>query len=143
MCRAEIRRSKDQLEINLASTIKDNNKCFCKYVSSKRKTRESLHLLLDAGRDMATSDEEKAEVLNAFFASVFNNKICIEGTQPPQPEDRDWENDHPTIQEIVSDLLHHVDTHKSMGPDGIHPRVLKELAGCSPSRFPSFTSSPG
>jgi len=29
---------------------------------------------------------------------------------------------------MVSDLLHHIDTDKSMGPDGIHPRVLKELA---------------
>ena len=32
-------------------------------------------------------------------------------------------------EEIVSDLLHHRDIHKSMGLDGIHPRVLKELAG--------------
>jgi len=30
-------------------------------------------------------------------------------------------------REMVSDLLHHLDTHKSMGPDGIHPRVLMEL----------------
>ncbi|KAK4825429.1 hypothetical protein QYF61_027370 [Mycteria americana] len=28
---------------------------------------------------------------------------------------------------MVSDLLHHLDTHQSMGLDGIHPRVLREL----------------
>ncbi|KFW96374.1 hypothetical protein N336_06844, partial [Phalacrocorax carbo] len=34
----------------------------------------------------------------------------------------------PVIQgEVVSNLLQHLGTHKSMGLDGIHPRVLKEL----------------
>ncbi|GAB0179668.1 mitochondrial enolase superfamily member 1 [Grus japonensis] len=28
---------------------------------------------------------------------------------------------------MVSDLLHHLNTHKSMGLDGIYPRVLREL----------------
>ena len=37
LCRAEIRRSKAQLEITLASAIKDNKKCFYKYINSKRR----------------------------------------------------------------------------------------------------------
>jgi len=30
--------------------------------------------------------------------------------------------------ETVRELLHHLDCHKSMGSDGLHPRVLRELA---------------
>lgn len=32
-----------------------------------------------------------------------------------------------TQEEIFSNLLPHLDTHKSTGPDGIHPKVLKKL----------------
>jgi len=45
-------------------------------------------------------------------------------------EDREEvQNKPPVIQEeAVNDLLCHLNTHKSMGPDGIPPRVLRELA---------------
>jgi len=80
--------------------------------------------------DEATKDEEKAEMLNAFFASVLNNQTGYpQGSQPPVLEDRGGERNRPPIiqEEAVNDLLCHLDPHKSMGLDGIHPRVLREL----------------
>ncbi|KAK4831654.1 hypothetical protein QYF61_018621 [Mycteria americana] len=131
LCREKIRRAKAELELSLAAAVKDNKKHFFKYISSKRRAKENLQPLADGGGNTVTKDEEKAEVLNAFFASVFNSRAnCSLGTQPLDLEDRDGDQTGaPIIQgEMVSDLLHHLDTHKSMGPDGIHPRVLKELA---------------
>ncbi|KAK4815212.1 hypothetical protein QYF61_022490 [Mycteria americana] len=131
LCRERIRRAKAELELSLATAIKDNKKHFFKYISSKRRGKENLQPRVDGGGNTVTKGEEKAEVLNAFFASVFNSRAnCSQGTQPPESEDRDGDqNGAPIIQgEMVSDLLHHLDTHKSMGPDEIHPRVLKELA---------------
>ncbi|KAK4816316.1 hypothetical protein QYF61_015000 [Mycteria americana] len=64
------------------------------------------------------------------YMDFFNIQTCYpQGIQPPELEDRDREqNKLPVIQEeAVNDLLHHLDTHKSMGLDGIHPRVLREL----------------
>ncbi|KAK4831158.1 hypothetical protein QYF61_015628 [Mycteria americana] len=123
--REKIRRAKAQLELNLATAMQDNKKCFYKYISTKRRDKENLHPLLDAKGNVVKKDEEKAGVLNSAFASVFNSKTsCSVGTQPPELEARDREqNEAPIIQgEMVTDLLHHLDTHKSTEPDGICTR---------------------
>ncbi|CAM5170319.1 unnamed protein product [Eretmochelys imbricata] len=61
-----------------------------------------------------------------FFASVFTNKVS---SQTAALGSAAWGGgDQPSVEkEVVRDYLEKLDEHKSMGPDALHPRVLKEL----------------
>jgi len=48
-CREEIRKAKAQLELRQATVVRDNKKCFYKYINNKKRDKESLHPLLDGG----------------------------------------------------------------------------------------------
>ncbi|KAF4792231.1 hypothetical protein TURU_123200 [Turdus rufiventris] len=72
---------------------------------------------------------DKAEMFNAFFASVFNIDDGPRGSQCLELEDYDCKNDQlPVNPELVRDLLLQLDPYKSMEPDEIHPIILKVLA---------------
>ncbi|RMC22481.1 hypothetical protein DUI87_00795 [Hirundo rustica rustica] len=131
MLEIKIREAKSQFELKMAISVKDNKKCFNKYINGKRKGKANLCSLLDEGGNIVTADEEKAEVLNAYFASVFNGKTtCLQDNCSLELVDGVREqNGPPIIQEVaVRELLRCLDVYKSMGPDGIHPRVMRELA---------------
>ncbi|KAK4829846.1 hypothetical protein QYF61_006856 [Mycteria americana] len=75
-------------------------------VPSKRRAKENLQPLVDRGGNTVTKDEENAEVLNAFFASVFNSRAsCSLGTQPPELEDRDRDQNGAPIMPLYSALV--------------------------------------
>ena len=92
-----------------------------------RKELRKISILVAAG-NVTTEHKEKAEVLNAFFTSAFNRQISYpQGTLLPDLEVwADMRNILPGIQlETVRELLLHLNCCKSMGPDRIHPRVLR------------------
>ena len=71
MCRDRIRKAKVQMKLNLVRDVKDNKKDFYRYIGWKRQVKESVPLLMKGNGELASSDEEKAEVLSECFASVF------------------------------------------------------------------------
>ncbi|KAJ7399674.1 hypothetical protein BTVI_112490 [Pitangus sulphuratus] len=81
--------------------------------------------------NIVIKDEDKAEVFNTFFTSAFNSKTgCPEDNWLLELVDRDKKLNSPLVikEETVRDLLSHLDPHRSMGPDGIHPRPGEEKA---------------
>lgn len=52
-----------------------------KYIGEVRKTRENVGSLLNKTGDIVTQDTEKAEVLDAFFASVLISKTDFQESQ--------------------------------------------------------------
>jgi len=64
------RKAKVHLELNLARGVKNNKKGFFNYISSKRKARDNVGPLLYEAGVLLKADAEKAELLNAFFASA-------------------------------------------------------------------------
>ncbi|GAB0176274.1 mitochondrial enolase superfamily member 1 [Grus japonensis] len=122
--REQTRKAKAQLELKLASVVSDNKKGFFKYVNSKRRSKENIGPILVEDGHPTNKDEEKAEPFNVVFASVFNNTDRPWAAQSPESEDHDF----PFVDtEIVRNQLYQLNVHKSMGPDGIHPRVLKKI----------------
>ncbi|GAB0177321.1 potassium voltage-gated channel subfamily KQT member 1-like [Grus japonensis] len=105
--------------------MKDNRKGFLKYVNSKRSIRDSIGPLLDKVSHLTNRDIDKVETFNAFFTSVFNTTDGPWEPQSPVLEDCDWGDDKlPADPDLVQDLLLHLDVHKSMGPDGVHPMEI-------------------
>jgi len=121
-CRDATTKAKAHLELKLARDVKNKKKGFCNYISSKRKARDNVGPLLNEAGVLVTEDAEKAELLNACFASVFSANAGPQESQAPEVREEAYREDgFPLVKEdCVRDRLSDLHIHKSMGPDGMH-----------------------
>ena len=69
-----MRFARKRYEKGVADLVKENPKAFWAYVNSKTKMRSGISDLKDENGTMCSSDADKANILNNFFASVFTKE---------------------------------------------------------------------
>ena len=115
----------------MAQECKNNPKKFWHFAKKNFSVSNSITCLketLDTGEVIHTSSADIADCLQKYFSSV----LTIESTDNI-PQQLSSDNPQPlfTLRPItqaeVRTLLSSLDSSKSPGPDGIHPRLLKEV----------------
>ena len=132
----ELRRCKAKYYNDQFQKVK-NTKSFWKLVNKASNTRVDPPppaIRRDDGT-LATSDKEKAKLLNSYFASIRENQ-AKKLPRPTVPIQTLYTKVTPTIasiditQETVRKYIETLNPQKATGPDGISPKLLK-LAGQS------------
>ena len=126
-----IRRDKIRYELSLARNIKGDSKSFFSYVKRKKIVKNNVGPLKNELGEFVMGNREMATEFNAFFRSVFTREDT--GNLPDV-----WMGQGHKISEKLEQIdirkvtvmsrLMGLKANKSPGPDGLHPRVLKEVA---------------
>ena len=125
---------------DLAASLNTNPKRFWSFVKSCTKKQSTPGCIVYDGA-RALTPEDKANVFNQFFCSVFNKRIDNLSSIP--------RCDYSTVSlpvHLINDLictpsevakvLKSLNVNKACGPDGVSPRLLKE---CHMELAPSLT----
>lgn len=91
------------------------------------KIRGNMGLLFIQMVVLVKEDTEKKETLNAFFASSFAKDGSQEFQNSGITEGQRKKDFPQVIEGWVRDQLGRLQRHKSIKPNGMHPRVLREL----------------
>ena len=112
---------------NLVGDVKANPGDFYRYINSQKKYNQGIPPLKRRGGTGITASEiEQAEEFNGQFTDVFNKS---DHSQVPfLSRSASFMDDIVVSYEGVGKLLKGLKSSKALGPDELHPSVLKELA---------------
>ena len=110
---------------NLVGDVKANPRDFYRYINSQKKDTQGIPPLKKRqGGGLAQPDFVKVSEFNGQFTDMFTKS---EHSQVPL-----LDRSVPFMEDIVvtkeGELLKGLNPSKALGPDELHPRVLKELA---------------
>ena len=125
--KADVKKQHDLYVNNLVGDIKANPRDFYRYINGQKKDTQGIPPLKRRnGNGVAESELEQADEFNGQFTDVFNKN---EHSQVPLPNrSAPFMNDIVVSAVGVTKLLKGLNPSKALGPDELHPRVLKELA---------------
>ena len=125
--KADIRKQHDLYVNNLVGDVKANPRDFYRYINSQKKDTQGIPPLKKRnGSGIAQSEFEKAEEFNGQFSDVFTKSEYKQ--VPLMDRSAPFMHDIVVTKEGVTKLLKSLNPSKALGPDELHPRVLKELA---------------
>lgn len=124
----ELRRDKQDFIKKLIASFKVKPKKFYGYIRQLQSIKTAVEKLKKEDGSLTTSARESAEHLCQFFQSVFVNEDMTNMSGMDQDKQTDISLNIQFDEDAVRCKLLKLIPDKSMGPDGLHPKLLKECA---------------
>ncbi|XP_059843926.1 uncharacterized protein LOC132404008 [Hypanus sabinus] len=125
-----IRGEKMRYERKLAWNIKEDSKSFFRYAKRKKIVKNNVGPLKNELGEIVMGNREMAEEFNEYFRSVFNKEDTSNLPDVWMGQGHRVTEEMKQIdirKEMVMRRLMGLKADKSSGPDGLHPRALKEV----------------
>jgi len=123
----EVKHARKGFEKRLSENLTEDTKSFWAYTNSGMKVRAPVGDLEKQDGTMTENDQDKAEVLNDFFKSVFTVEDTTDIPRLAERHGGSLITELVITEEMVLEKLKSLKTNKSPGPDMCHPYVLSKL----------------
>lgn len=133
-CKSEIRRFQRKKQEKILHAARADKNVLYKYMRRQRGNKPSFFALRRPDGSSISTPQEIAETLKVWYSETFEN----EATQSyPSLSPRLFAHPLETLSfstEDISSVIRSLSPHSAMGPDQIHPRIMKEMCStiCEP-----------